>query len=191
MSTEWIAQGLKKAGKSRKGLAEALGRFPSAITDLLAGKRRLKADEIAVIAAYLDIDPPFGPGDLPGTVPVVGYVGAGAEAVLFSEGQIDPNDRVAAPKGATEQTVAVEIRGESLGALFDRWLVFYDNVRDPPGGSLVNKLCVCWLTDGRVLVKKLIRGGQPGLWTLLSNTEGPIYDVEIERAAKVRTMAPR
>ena len=125
------------------------------------------------------------------TVPVVGYVGAGAETVLFSEGQIDPEDRVPAPEGSTDKTVAVEIRGESLGALFDQWLVFYDDVRDPPGAAMVHKLCVCWLSDGRVLVKKLARGQHQGLWTLLSNTEAPIYDVALDRAARVRNMAPR
>ncbi len=126
-----------------------------------------------------------------GTVPVVGYVGAGAEAVIFSEGQMDPEDRVKAPEGSSAKTVAVEIRGESLGALFDQWLVFYDDVRTVPAPGLVGKLCVCWLADGRVLVKKLKRGQIAGMWTLISNVEPPIYDVTVDRAARVLNLAPR
>lgn len=124
------------------------------------------------------------------TVPVVGYVGAGAEAHLFSEGQ-GPFDLVEAPEGSTDTTVAVEIRGESLGSFFDRWLVFYDDVRDPVTTDLIGKICVCGLPDGRVLIKKLARGQQKGLYTLHSQFEPPIYDVGVLWAAKVKTMVPR
>jgi len=69
--------------------------------------------------------------------------------------------------------------------------VFYDEVRDPPGEDLVGRMCVCGLADGRVLIKALRRGQGPGLWTLLSNVEAPIYDVALNWAAVVREMRPR
>src|SRR5215472_12584905 len=50
-------------------------------------------------------------------VPVVGYVGAGAKAHFYDVAQGDL-DEVDPPKGSTEATVAVEIRGESLGPFF-------------------------------------------------------------------------
>lgn len=58
----WINEGLKKPGKTKKGLAEALGRFPSAATELLRGNRKIAANEIPIIAAYLDEPPPAIPG---------------------------------------------------------------------------------------------------------------------------------
>jgi hypothetical protein len=85
----------------------------------------------------------------------------------------------------------VQIRGHSLGALFDNWLVFYDDVREEPGDDLVGRMCVCGLADGRVLIKALKRSQLPGLWTLLSNAEPPIYDVVLDWAALVREMRPR
>lgn len=188
MSVEWIAEGLKKTGKSKKGLAQALGRFPSAISDLLAGRRRLRAEEISTIAEYLEVQPPDYSG--PGKSPMVGYVGAGAEAHLFNDGQ-GPFGMVDAPDGSTDATVAVEIRGESLGSFFDRWLVFYDDVRDPPTMDLIGKLCVIGLPDGRVLIKKLAKGSQAGLFTLLSQFESPIFDQSIMWAAKVKDMRPK
>ena len=68
-------------------------------------------------------------------------------------------------------TVAVQIRGHSLGALFDNWLVFYDDIRNPPDDSLVGRMCVVGVSDGRVLIKALKRSPNTGLWNLLSNTE--------------------
>lgn len=187
MDYQWIEDGLKKPGKTKKGLAAALGRFPSAISDLLNHRRRLRADEIEKVAAYLEVPVPVGG---PKLAPLVGYVGAGAEAHLFEAGQ-GPFDEVEAPDGSTDKTVAVEIRGESLGSFFDRWLVFYDDVRDPPSGDMIGKLCVCGLPDGRVLIKKLTRSREKGLFVLHSQFEPPIYDVGVDWAARVKSMAPR
>lgn len=124
------------------------------------------------------------------TVPVVGYVQAGAEAVLFAAGQ-GPFDYVPAPEGSTDKTVAVEIRGESLGSFFTEWLVFYDDVRSPITSDLHNTLCVVGLPDDRILVKKIKPSQAPGLFHLLSQTEDPILDQEVTWAARVKTMSPR
>ena len=195
MTVEWIREGLKEKRKTRSGLAKALGRSPSAVTDLLNGSRRLRAEEIAIAADYLGVEPPRlvgggRAGRSSGRVSLVGYVGAGAVAHFYADAQ-GPFDEVDAPDAASPSTVAVQIRGHSLGALFDNWLVFYDDVRDPPGDDFVGRMCVCGLTDGRVLVKALKRGQVYGLWTLLSNTEPPIYDVALNWAALVREMRPR
>ncbi|HLW92487.1 MAG TPA: helix-turn-helix transcriptional regulator [Roseiarcus sp.] len=194
-TVDWIREALIKTGKTRSGLAKALGRSPSAVTDLLNGSRRLRAEEIPVIVNYLGVEPPrlIGGGRVPPQdprVPLVGFVGAGAQAHFYADGQ-GPFDEVAAPDAASANTVAVQIRGHSLGALFDNWLVFYDDVRDPPGDDLVGRMCVCGLSDGRVLIKALKRSQIAGLWTLLSNLEPPIYDVALDWAALVREMRPR
>jgi transcriptional regulator with XRE-family HTH domain len=195
MTVDWIRKALVETGKTRSGLAKALGRSPSAVTDLLNGSRRLRAEEIAVAAEYLGVEPPrlVGGGRAPpreGKVPLVGYVGAGAVAHFYADGQ-GPFDEVPAPDAASGNTVAVQIRGHSLGALFDNWLVFYDDVRDPPGDDLVGRMCVCGLADGRILIKALKRSQNAGLWNLLSNLEPPIYDVVLNWAAVVREMRPR
>lgn len=195
MTVDWIRTGLKETGKTRSALAKALGRSPSAVTDLLNGSRRLRADEIAIAAEFLGVEPPrlVGGGRQPrrdAKVPLVGYVGAGAVAHFYADGQ-GPFDEVAAPDAASVKTVAVQIRGHSLGALFDNWIVFYDDVHNPPGDDLVGRMCVCGLADGRVLIKALKRSQHGGLWNLLSNIEAPIYDVALDWAAVVREMRPR
>lgn len=123
------------------------------------------------------------------TVPLVGYVAAGAVAHYFGDqGQLD---EVEAPDGSTEDTVAVEIRGDSLGSIFDRWLVFYDEVRSPITSDLLGKLCVVGLADGRIMVKKVQKSKTPGFYHLLSNTEEPILDAVVEWAARVKNMVPQ
>lgn len=122
-------------------------------------------------------------------VPLVGYVSAG-QAHYFGQ-DIGHLDEVPAPDGASEETVAVEIRGDSLGSFFDRWLVYYDDVRRPITSDLIGKLCVVGLEDGRILIKKVTRSKSRGLFHLFSQTEEPILDVALEWAARVKTMMPR
>ena len=114
MTVDWIRDALRETGKTRSGLAKALGRSPSAVTDLLNGSRRLRADEIAIAAAYLGVEPPrlVGGGRQPSQqakVPLVGYVGAGAIAHFYADGQ-GPFDDVTAPDAASAKTVAVQDR---------------------------------------------------------------------------------
>jgi hypothetical protein len=123
-------------------------------------------------------------------VRVVGYVGAGSEAHLYAVAQGDL-DEVDPPHGSTEDTVAVEIRGDSLGSFFNRWLVFYDDVRRPVTPDLIGELCVVGLEDGRILVKQVQRSRSAGLFNLFSSTEKPILDVAIEWAAKVNSIGRR
>jgi hypothetical protein len=91
---------------------------------------------------------------------------------------------------ATTSSVAVEIKGSSLGEVFDRWLVFYDDVRQPVTPDLIGKLCVVGLSDDRVLIKTLERG-RNGRFNLKSNTEPVIQDAEVRWAAPVIDMKPR
>lgn len=123
------------------------------------------------------------------TVPLVGYVGAGSEAHYYAVPE-NELERVAAPEWASAKTRAVEVRGESLGRFFDRWIVYYDEVRRPVTNELIGKLCIVGLEDDRILIKKL-RRSRDGLFTLLSNNEDPIENVAVAWAARVRSMEPR
>lgn len=124
------------------------------------------------------------------TVPVVGYVAAGAEAHLYATG--DGNlGQIDAPPGAKPSTVAVEIRGDSLGPLFDGWVAFYDETRTPVTPDLIGQLCVVGLPDGRILIKRLKATADPARFHLLANTEAPLFDQEVSWAARVLTMRPK
>ena len=123
------------------------------------------------------------------SVPLIGWVRAGSEAIYIPLHD-DELDRVGAPPGATDKTRALEIRGDSLGELFDRWIVYFDDEERAISPDLINRLCVVKLADGRVVVKKIRRAAN-GRYRLLSNTEAAIEDAEIVWAAKVIDMRPR
>ena len=63
-----IERGLKKPGKTKGGLAAAMGVRPGAVSEILSGIRLIKASEIAPIMEYLELN----------SVPIMGRVGAGA-----------------------------------------------------------------------------------------------------------------
>ena len=182
-------------------LAQEHGLERGFINDIVIGKKQ-RVLSYAKLASALGVDEgALAAGRLvpiatdeseAGTVPLVGYVGAGAEAHFYalSDGELD---RVKAPDKASDDTVAVEIRGESLGPLFERWLVFYDEIRSPITPDLHGKLCVVGLPDDKVLVKKVrpAKSKAPGLYDLLSNAEDPILDAVVDWAARVKSMEPR
>lgn len=179
----------KEKGWSQQRLAEACGTSNQMIGYLERGDRGLTVEWMQKIASALEVDP----AELlrqNAQVPVVGYVGAGAEMHHYALADT-PNEYVPMPIGGTENTVAVEIRGSSLGSIFDTWLVYYDEVRTPPTADMLGKLCVIGLDNDQVLVKRLRRGSAPGLYNLESVTESLIENVAIVWAARVRSMTPR
>lgn len=189
-----MGNNLKALRKSQKlthdQAAEAMGVSRGQFIKLERGERRLTADYIARAARAFGV-PEAAVIETPDPIPLVGFVGAGAEAVFFGEG--DPlQDEVAPPvAGSTPDTVAVEIRGGSLGSLFDRWICYYDDRHDPPTQEMLRKLCIVGLEDGRVLVKQLNPGSVKGLFDLWSNNEAPIRDVAVAWAAIVTAIRPR
>ena len=195
-----ILEARKARGWSQQRLAQALAQAQTTISSWERGRTEPTREDAARIASVLDVplaDLELGQeGGAAGghprrrRAPVVGYVGAGAVAHLYAAGQ-GPFDEVDAPDNATDDTVAVEIRGDSLGPLFNEWLVFYDEVMSPVTPDLIGRLCVVGLPDGRVLIKKIARARAEGLYHLLSQTEDPIMDAEVLWAAKVTGMTPR
>lgn len=181
---------------SQSDLARLVGLKPQAIQAIEAGKVE-KPRNILAIAKAVGVEPgALLTGDenysLPReVVPLVGYVRAGATAAFYAPAT-DPLDWVDPIPGMTKDTVAVQIQGDSLGSIFDTWLVYYDEVRSPVTPDLIGKLCVVGLMDDRVVVKKIKKSKTPGLYNLLSNTgQEDIEDVEIIWAAKVKQMGPR
>ena len=69
-----IERGLEKPGKTKGGLAAAMGVRPGAVSEILSGIRLIKASEIAPITEYLELN----------SVPIMGRVGAGDASVDYA-----------------------------------------------------------------------------------------------------------
>lgn len=170
IKTENLQVIAERTGAAFEWLSMGRGEAPQTKDDLTGEARppEFHAPESAAVAAR---------------TPVVGYAGAGSAMHYFpTDGELD---EVTSPEGANANTKAVEIRGQSLGLMFDRWYAFFDDVRRPITSDLIGRLCVVGLADGRVLVKKVQNGKQAGRYTLLSEREDPLEDVSIRWAARV------
>lgn len=158
------------------------------------GSRGIKDDDILRYARVFRVSPAwlaFGEGHptAPTTAPIVGYVGAGA--VVCPTNDSIAIDEVEAPPGVSARTVAVVVRGDSmLGIAEDGWVLYYDNVRRPPGPDLFGRLCIIETDNGQMLVKKLYPGSADGLYTLISSNAEPILDVVIVWATRVTFIRP-
>ena len=198
-TARWVAAELQRIGYGAQSeLARRLDLPPSAISNIVHLKRDISADELEIIRDFID-ERLGDAGRRPSkarrvaattVVPVVGYVTAGGQEhrLPLAAGEFD---EVEAPENVTDKTVAVQIRGKSLGETFDRWFAFYDDVRAPITPDLIGKLCVVGLADGRVVIKRVKQGRSPGRYNLYSENDRPILDVQIEWAARVKSLATR
>ena len=100
-----IERGLEKPGKTKGGLATAMGVRPGAVSEILSGIRLIKASEIAPIIDYLELN----------SVPIMGRVGAGASIEPEHE-QVPPEGlgEVELPFPIAEETIAFEVSGNSM-----------------------------------------------------------------------------
>lgn len=196
-----IARAREAKGLSQTAFGKRINQSQSAVSFWEKGDREPGRDIVARIAAELGVSERWlelGEGDdfetddsvTSETVPVVGYVSAGAELALFDQGQ-GPFDYVLPPRDSKPSTVAARVQGTSLGPLFDEALIFYDSVQSPITPALHGKLCVAGLSDGRVVVKQIMPG-DGGRYHLLSNSaEPPIFNAEVQWAARVTDVRPR
>jgi DNA-binding transcriptional regulator YiaG len=190
--TTLVQKILRHTGWKQQVLAQRLNVSQATISRWQSGEadpRGSERDRLRALARELEL---IHNGELDSdfTVPIVGYVGAGGE-ILFGEGQGSLGEAEMPPNGATKDTVAVVVRGESMaGQLEDGWTVFYDDRQESPTEDMFGKLCVIGLVDGRVLVKKLARGRGQGLYDLYSTNANPLHDQPVAWAARITWIRP-
>lgn len=184
----------KERGWTQEQTAEAMGTTRDTYVKLERGVekggRKLHDLWIAKAAAAFGVDPSEIIASDRAEVPIVGFVSAGAVENNFTDAQGE-FDRAPAPQGATAETVAVEVRGDSLGPFFDGALVFYDKIEAAPTPAMIGRLCIVGTKAGNVYIKKIGRGTREDRWTLYAQFGSPMEDVEIEWVAPVIDIRPR
>jgi repressor LexA len=172
LDVELIKAAHKRTGKNKNGLAKALGRQPSRITAMLQGQRRVQAEEVPVIVAYLGLN----------KVPVMGFVGAGATIEPDFE-QVPPDglDTVELPFLIPGELLAFRVRGDSMYPRYDDGdtVVVWREQRKPLS-SFYGKEAAVRTRDGHRFLKTIQRGKGRGQVTLLSFNAKPIENVKLE-----------
>lgn len=197
-----------RTGKTLRGLSLVAGISYDTLYSFYKGDKAKNLSQaslkkiLPVIAAHLNYSP---------VVQVLGRAGAGGE--IFP---IDDHAKGAGiseapmPPGGEEYTLAaIEVDGESMKPFVRTgWIVYYsreeriethrcddsDAQKNPilmdPLARFLREPCIIKLCDGRLFLKELRKGSEPGLYTLHSYNDSDIEDVQIEWAAKVMFVKP-
>ena len=178
-----IERGLGKPGKTKGGLARAMGVRPGAVSEILSGLRLIKASEIALIVEYLELN----------SVPIMGRVGAGAVIEPESE-QIPPEGlgEVELPFPISEETIAFEVAGDSMMPKYENGdiIVVYREQRHPLL-SFYGEEAAVRLKTGERYLKTIERGKSASLVNLTSFNAKPINGVKLEWIGEICVSLPR
>ncbi|MFT4115110.1 S24 family peptidase [Bradyrhizobium sp.] len=178
-----IERGLEKTGKSKGGLAAAMGVRPGAVSEILGGERLVKASEILPIMEYLELN----------LSPIMGRVGAGAVIEPDFE-QVPPEGlgEIALPFPIMEETVAFEVMGDSMLPKYESGdvIVVYKDQRYPLS-SFYGEEAVVRLKTGERYLKTIERGKSPSLVNLNSFNAKPIVGVKLEWVGEICLWMPK
>lgn len=72
----------------------------------------------------------------------------------------------------------------------DGSLIYFEDQKTEPTPDLIGEVCAVETEDGRVLVKRLLRGSAPGLFDLESIVGPTIKDVRLRWAAEITNIVP-
>ena len=131
------------------------------------------------------------PGAGPGLVKVIGMVGANPEGtILYATGQ-EAYDLAPIPPGGTENAVAVQVSGHSMRGLADDGaLIYFEDQRTPPTPDMLGHVVVVETDTDEVLVKRLLRGSEPGRFDLESLAGPTRHDARLRWAAHITAIIP-
>src|SRR5476649_748485 len=177
LTVEMIERGLEKTGKSKGGLAEAMGVRPGAVSEPFSGIRLIKASEIQPIVDYLELN----------LVPIMGRVGAGANIEPEHE-QVPPEGlgNVELPFPIAEETIAFEVAGDSMLPKYENGdvIVVFREQRHPIS-SFYGEEAAVRLKSGERYLKTIERGKSASVVNLTSFNAKPINGVKRKGMAKI------
>ena len=126
-----------------------------------------------------------------GLVPIIGRVGANPEGtVLFAHGH-DAGDLAPIPPGGTDSAVALQVVGHSMhGFADDGALIYFEDQRTPPTPDMLGHVVVVEVDTDEVLVKRLLRGSEPGRYDLESLAGPTRHDARLRWAAHITAIIP-
>src|SRR6201991_1109311 len=178
-----IERGLSKPGKTKGGLAAAMGVRAGAVSEILSGIRLIKASEIAAITDYLELN----------RVPVMGRVGAGA-TIMPEHEQVPPEGlgEVELPFPIAEETIAFEVAGDSMLPKYENGdiIVVFREQRHPLS-SFYGEEAAVRLKTGERYLKTIERGKSASVVNLKSLNAKPIVGVKLDCVGEICVTLPR
>ncbi|WP_412032904.1 S24 family peptidase [Nitratireductor aquimarinus] len=192
-----LREAFKATGWSKAELARRAQLSYDNINKYLAGAvKQPRGDALDRLAGALGIDPVFLERGIDATtghteVPVMGYLGAGAEVEPEFE-QVPPEgiDQVEIPFPLPDDMIAFKVRGDSmLPAYKDGAVIVVYRDQQKPLTSFYGEEAAVRTSDGRRFIKTVMRGNN-GFVNLLSWNASPIENVHLEWIGEIFAVIP-
>src|SRR6201981_1285071 len=178
-----IERALERTGKSKGGLARAMGVRPGAVSEILSGIRLIKASKVEIIMEYLELN----------YVPIMGRIGAGAVIEPEYE-QVPPEGlgEIELPFPISGEAIAFEVSGDSMLPKYENGdvIVVYREQRHPLA-SFYGEEAAVRLKTGERYLKTIERGKSPRTVNRTSVTAKPITGVKLEWIGEICVTLPR
>jgi len=183
LDVKMIERGLKRPGKTKGGLAAAMGVRPGAVSEIFSGIRLIKASEVPLIMEYLELN----------SIPIMGRIGAGATIEPEYE-QVPPEGlgEIELPFPIAEETIAFEVAGDSMLPKYENGdiIVVFRQQRHPLS-SFYGEEAAVRLKTGERYLKTIGRGKSPTLVNLTSFNAKPINGVKLDWIGEICVTLPR
>jgi transcriptional regulator with XRE-family HTH domain len=186
----WFQDRMADADVTQRRVAEELGIDPSAMTNLLNGKRNPRVEEVLIMAKTLRVSKEAvlahmglqSSAAVPGesSTPVIGWVD---DDGVLHEGKVEGPTNMPTPPGVPDGAVAVRYQ---TGGSFDGWVAFFvpsEYVRP----EAFTRLSVVTLKDGAKKLRIVRQGYEEGSFrlTTLAAPNGPAESAVLIAAAPV------
>jgi phage repressor protein C with HTH and peptisase S24 domain len=179
--------------------ARRLELHPQNVRDHEADRRGVSPEQAATYARSYGVDRAWllfgGPTpkrrEQPPLVRIIGTVGANPDgSIIHTTGQ-ETGDAAPPPPSGGPESVALEVRGHSMRGLADDGaLIYISDQRTPPTPDMLGHVVLVETEDGQVLVKRLLRGSEKGLFDLESLNGPTLHDQRLVWAAHVIAIVP-
>lgn len=178
--------------------ARAHGLHKQNLADHEAERRGIDADQAKRYARAFKVDEAWlmfgGANRKPrptGLVQIIGRVGADNEGkVMRASGQAG-GDQAPIPPGGSNRAAALEVDGHSMrGFVDDGALIYFEEQHTTPTKDHIGKVVVCETSAGDVLVKRLLRSDERGVWDLESIAGPTLQNVALNWVASITAIIP-
>lgn len=122
---------------------------------------------------------------------VIGYAGADPSgAILFAHGQ-GTGDFAPMPPNGSSTAHPIEVRGHSMPFFAeDGSIIWFDDQKPQPEPEMIGHVVVAQLDTDEVLIKRLLRGSEKGLFDLESIAGPTLRDVRPVWVARIIAIIP-